>query len=276
MVVGLDQPVPVDGIALVRDEIAGGGITVHIDGIPQSHIHRSDPRVLAFEYMQQIAMVLDSRPPGPLRITHVGGAGLTLPRYVQATRPGSPQIVLEPNEQLTDLVRRELPLPRGHRIRVRAQLAPAALAKLGTGSADVVVVDAFADTRVPPDLTTTATLAEIGRVLAAGGCAVLNLADEPGLKWVARVCAGLATQIGPVMLLGMREVLKGQRFGNLVAVAGGLDQAALLRAAAGAALPTLAWRPQEVARRFAGARPFTDDDSAASPPSPPAAIWRRR
>ncbi|MHB1474602.1 MAG: hypothetical protein ACYCV4_13465 [Dermatophilaceae bacterium] len=37
---------------------------------------------------------------------------------VNAERPGSPQIVLEPNVELTELVRRELPLPRQHRIRV--------------------------------------------------------------------------------------------------------------------------------------------------------------
>ncbi len=59
--------------------------------------------------------------PGGLAVTHVGGAAMTLPRYVQHTRPGSPQVVLEPDAALTERVRRDLPLPRGHRIRVRPQ-----------------------------------------------------------------------------------------------------------------------------------------------------------
>ncbi|MBA2696071.1 MAG: hypothetical protein H0U62_09605, partial [Actinobacteria bacterium] len=88
-------------------------------GHPQSHVQPDDPTLLVFEYVQHLAMVLDTLPPGRLGVTHVGGAGLTLARYVEHTRPGSPQIVLEPDAALTELVRREVPLPRGHRIRVR-------------------------------------------------------------------------------------------------------------------------------------------------------------
>src|SRR5690606_564732 len=90
--------------------------------------------------------------PAPLAVTHVGGAGLTLPRWVEATRPGSPQIVLEPDAGLTELVRRELPLPRRHRIRVRAQDGLTGVRALGTDSADVVVSDAYAEGRIPAEL----------------------------------------------------------------------------------------------------------------------------
>ncbi len=102
---------------LVRDD--RGGVTVILDGSPQSHVQLDDPGLLAFEYVQHLGLVLDTLPPGPLAVTHVGGAGLTLARYVNHVRPGSPQIVLEPDAALTELVRRELPLPRQHRIRVR-------------------------------------------------------------------------------------------------------------------------------------------------------------
>ena len=105
-------------VELVRDE--RGGVTVLVDGTPQSHVQPDDPELLVFEYVQQFALVLGTRPPAPpqpLAVTHVGGAGLTLPRWVEATRPGSPQIVLEPDVALTELVRAQLPLPRRHRIR---------------------------------------------------------------------------------------------------------------------------------------------------------------
>src|SRR5471030_1820585 len=90
-----------------------------MDGNPQSHVDLADPHNLGFEYIAHFAAVIDTLPAGPLAVTHIGGAGLTLARYVNAARAGSPQIVLEPNARLTDLVRRELPLPRRHRIRVR-------------------------------------------------------------------------------------------------------------------------------------------------------------
>src|SRR3954470_2271825 len=90
-----------------------------LDGSPQSYVDLRDPGHLAFEYVQHIAAVVDTLPPGPLGITHVGGAGLTLARYVNAERPGSTQIVLEPDETPPGVVRGELPLPRRHRIRVR-------------------------------------------------------------------------------------------------------------------------------------------------------------
>ncbi len=122
-------------------EREGSLVTVVRDGQPQSAVDLDDPRRLDFEYVQHLALCVDSlAPDGTLRVTHVGGAGLTLPRWVQATRPGSPQVVLEPDAALTEAVRRELPLPRGHRIRVRPLDGVAGVAGLRDASADVVVV----------------------------------------------------------------------------------------------------------------------------------------
>ncbi|WP_194092442.1 spermidine synthase [Ornithinimicrobium flavum] len=106
-------------MSVVWDE--RGGATVVRDGFPQSYVDPDDPLLLVFEYVEQFALVLQAlRPdPAPLAVTHVGGAGMTLARWLHRTHPGSPQIVLEPDVALTELVRRELPLPRGHRIRVR-------------------------------------------------------------------------------------------------------------------------------------------------------------
>ena len=82
----------------------------------QSFVDLSDPLRLEFEYVQRIAEVLDetvlARPHGEtVRLVHVGGGGLTLPRYVQARRPGTAQIVFEPDTDLIERVRKELPLP---------------------------------------------------------------------------------------------------------------------------------------------------------------------
>jgi len=265
-------------IELVPDEDGRGGVTVMMDGSPQSHVDLADPHNLGFEYIAHFAAVIDTLPAGPLAITHVGGAGLTLARYVNAERPGSPQIVLEPNVELTELVRRDLPLPRQHRIRVRPLDGLTGIAQLADASADVVVLDAYADGRVPGELGTVEFLTDVSRVVRPSGTMLLNLADEPGKAYVRRVYAGLVTAFGHVALIGTHDVLKGKRFGNSVAVASSrpLDIAALRRQVARSPFPTGLRDGIQLARQFAGSAAFTTADSAQSPPPPPVKGWRLR
>ncbi|WP_289033630.1 spermidine synthase [uncultured Arsenicicoccus sp.] len=274
----------------VEGRAAGRAATVMRDGHPQSFVDLDDPTILAFEYVQHLACVLDSLspgPPGPLAVTHVGGAGLSLARYVEATRPGSPQIVLEPDAELTEVVRRELPLPRRHRIRVRPVDGRSGVAALRDGSADVVVVDAYADGRVPPELGTVEFLADVRRVLRPDGVVMLNLADEPAGRYVAAVAAGaVEAGLSTQAVLATHDVLKGRRFGNSVLVAAGstadLDLVELRRHVARSPFPTGMRSGAELARRARSARALTDalaaaDPDAASSPRPPdLGRWRLR
>lgn len=261
----------------VTDE--GGGVTVELDGHPQSHVSLDDPELLVFEYVQQLAACLDTLAPGPLAVTHVGGAGLTLARYLQHTRPGSAQIVLEPHTALTDAVRRELPLPRGHRIRVRGVDGAAGLPALRDASADAVVVDAFAGGRVPAELTAPAFLTDAARVLSPTGLLLVNLTDEPGMRYVARVVAtARETPARHVALIAATDVFKGRRFGNVVLVASRapLDVDAIGRRLARCPFPAALREEAATARLGASARPFTDTDAQPSPPPPDPGRWRVR
>ncbi len=264
-----------DHVSLQWDE--RGGVTVHMDGSPQSHVQPDDPTVLVFEYVQHLALAIDTLPAGALRVTHVGGAGLTLPRYVEATRPGSPQIVLEPDEALTALVRKEIPLPRRHHIRVRPVGGMEGVRALGEASADVVVTDAYAGGRVPAELVSAAYVGQVARVLGPTGTALWNLADEPGMRWVARVVATVQDRLPNVAMIATHEVLKGKRFGNSVVVASAaplrLEQ--LRREVARASLPTGLREGAPLTRMVAGARPF-DDIGAPSPAPPESGTWRAR
>jgi spermidine synthase len=265
-------------IELVPDDDGRGGVTLMMDGSPQSHVNLADPGSLGFEYIAHFAAVIDTLPAGPLGVTHIGGAGLTLARYVNAERPGSPQIVLEPDVELTELVRRELPLPRQHRIRVRPVDGRTGVAQLADASADVVVLDAYADGRVPAELATIEFLADVRRVLRPDGTMLLNIADEPTMAYLRRVYAGLATVFGQVALIGTHEILKRRRFGNTVAIASRspLDLAGLRRQVATMPFPTGLRDGAQLAKQFAGSAPFTTADSAQSPPPPPVKGWRVR
>ena len=256
-----------------------GGSVVRIDGYPQSYVSLDDPELLVFGYVQHIAAVLDSLPEGPLAVTHVGGAAMTLPRYLQHTRPGSPQIVLEPDATLTERVRRALPLPRGHRIRVRPQPGREGVAALKDSSADVVVVDAFAHSQVPADLTTVEWFAEIARVLRPDGVLVMNTADEPDRRHAARVHAALVQHLPHTVAIAQVDIWKGRRFGNLVLVGSRtpLPEGAIVRNVARTVFPSRVLDRAELTRTLGSARPFTAADAVPSPAPPtPPDVWRLR
>src|SRR5262252_2672382 len=82
-------------------------------GVPQSHVDLEDPLHLELEYMRRLGHLIDLAAPAgePLRMLHLGGGGLTLARYVAATRPGSHQLAVEAAPEVARLVRRRLPLP---------------------------------------------------------------------------------------------------------------------------------------------------------------------
>ncbi|KGN34250.1 spermidine synthase [Knoellia sinensis KCTC 19936] len=255
---------------------------MRLHGHAQSAVSLADPEHLAFEYVQHLALCVDAvfARPAPVRVTHVGGAGLTLARWMHATRPGSPQIVLEPDVVLTEAVRRELPLPRGHRIRVRPLSGEEGVAGLASASADLVILDAYAGGQVPPSLTTVEWLGEMARVLAPGGLFLANLGDRPGLRYAARVASGARAALGleadgegaRTAYVGLHHVLKGKGYGNVVLAAsrGPLPLFEMRRATARLALPTGVVAPDEVLSRGAGAQPFSAaaNDTAWSPAPP--------
>ncbi|MCW2510408.1 MAG: uncharacterized protein JWP68_3556 [Modestobacter sp.] len=261
---------------LLGDADRDGSWQLTLDGVPQSHVDLVDPTHLEFEYVRRMGHVLDlaADPGQALDVVHLGGGALTLARYVAVTRPGSRQRVVELDEALTDLVRRELPLPRTARVRVRAADAREGLAALPDASADVVLVDVFAGARTPAHLTTVEFATDIARVLRPGGVTAWNVSDGPPLKFVRAEAATLRTVFATVALLAEPGTLRGRRFGNTVAVASDaeLPIAALTRRCAGDPMPSRVVHDEELDRFVGQAAPVTD--AAAQPsPQPPAGIF---
>jgi spermidine synthase len=261
---------------LLADADRDGSWELQLDGVPQSHVDLVDPTHLEFEYVRRMGHVVDlaAEPGQALDVVHLGGGALTLARYVAVTRPGSRQRVVELDEALTDLVRRELPLPRTARVRVRAADAREGLAALPPASADVVLVDVFAGARTPAHLTTVEFATDIARVLRPGGVTAWNVSDGPPLRFVRAEAATLRAVFGNVALLAEPGTLRGRRFGNSVAVASDaeLPIAALTRRCAGDPMPSRVVSDEELDRFVGQAAPVTDADAQPSP-QPPAGIF---
>jgi spermidine synthase len=262
-------------IELLADADRPGGWLLLVDRIRQSYVDLDDPRYLDFEYVQAIADLIDALPDGPLAVTHVGGGACTLARYVADTRPGSSQIVLEPDAELTATVRARLPFPRAARVRIRAVGGRDGIAALAAASADLIVVDAFAGGRVPADLATIEFVADAARVLRDDGVLAVNVADGPPLRYSRRLAATIATCLPAVALRADPAVLRGRRFGNVVLCASrdGVPTEALTRAAARAAFPQRVMSGPALTRFVGGAPVLTDADPMRSP-APPDELWR--
>jgi spermidine synthase len=260
---------------LVPDTDRPGAWTLRLDGTPQSYVDLDDPTHLGFEYMRRLGSVLDAAaPPGaPLHVLHLGGGGLTLPRYVAATRPRSPQRVVELDEALTALVRRVLPLARGTDVRVRGGDGRAAVEASPPTRYDVVVTDVFGGARVPAPFTTVEFAAQAARILRPGGLYVANLADGAPLAFARSQVATLRAVFAEVCLIAEPGVLRGRRFGNVVLVAacepGRLPVAELATAAARDSVPARLVSGADLTRFAAGAHPTHDATATGSPAPPP-------
>ena len=294
------------GVAeLVADADRPRAWTLRVDGIPQSHVDLDDPEYLEFEYMRRLGHLADLAAPAgePLRVLHLGGGGLTLARYVAATRPGSRQLAVECDAALVDLVRRLLPLEQpgrrtaagragagrtaagragaggagAARIRVRVGDARAVLEEVRAGSFDLVIADLFAGARTPAHVTTVEFAAAAAAALRPAGIFAANLGDGPPLTHARGRVATVRAVFRHAGLIADPAVLRGRRFGNLVLAASEADLpvAGLARRTASDPFPGRVVEGADLDRFAAGAKPVFDAE-AAPPPIPPPYLFEVR
>ncbi|MCL3860137.1 fused MFS/spermidine synthase [Actinotalea sp. K2] len=243
-------------VELVRERGAPGSVTLMVNGVPSSHLDLEDPTRLEFEYMQQMAAVVDRLPEGPLDVVHLGAAGCAMARWVDATRPGSRQLAVDIDDRLVTLVRAWFGLPRAPRLRLRAAEAREALAGQGDASADLVIRDVFAPDTTPAHLQTVEFTADVARVLRPGGLYLANCADRPPLALARSEVATVREVFGHVALVAEPGQLRGRRYGNLVVAGtarqGLLDDAGLARALRSLPMPSRVLHGPDLTE-FAGA-----------------------
>jgi spermidine synthase len=273
-----EYPLSAGTAELSKDLDVPRGWMLSIDGVASSYVDLDDPTRLEFEYVQWIGALLDclGEPGEPLAVAHLGGGAFTLPRYVDATRPGSVQVAFEYDERLVALARDALGLRTSPRLRVRVTDARAGLRKLPAGSQDVVIRDAFVGTDVPPHLRTVEFAGEVRRALRPGGVYVLNLADKPPLAGMRAEAATLLEVFRHVLLVTEPAILRGRRYGNLVLVASGrpLPALDLARAVAHGVAPARVTGTAEVAGMARQAVPLVDPPTGSGPvpPADPAVV----
>ncbi len=219
-------------ISVVADRDDMDGRTLILDRLTHAYVDVADPTVVRFGYVQRFA---DAAGPyldaldRPIDVLHLGGGGFTFPRYLEATRPGARQVVLELDPRVLQVAEEELGFTPDDDLSVRVGDARRSIEALPDDSFDLVVGDAFGGLAVPWHLTTTEFLGEIQRVLRPGGMYVMNLIDYPPLGFVRAEAATAGRLFDHVAIIATPTTLAGRSGGNVVLVASAepLDVAAV-------------------------------------------------
>jgi spermidine synthase len=208
---------------IVADPERSSGRVLLLDGAPHSYVDLNDPTHLHFDYAKAVASVIDTEYPEgqPLRVYHIGGGGLTLPRYLEHVRPGTSSLVSEIDPGVVKIDTKQLQLKIDNGMEVRVEDARLGLGRLTDDSRDLVLGDAFGGVSVPWHLTTLETAREVARVLTAEGVYVINLLDYGPLAFARAEVATLAEVFDHVAVATEVDTLtQGEKAGgNLVVIA---------------------------------------------------------
>ena len=209
---------------VVPDPERPSGRLLVLDDLHHSYVDLEDPTYLEFSYVRRFAGAVDGWWPEerPLRAVHLGGGGFTLPRWLEATRPGSRSDVLEIDAEVVELVRRDLGLETGPSLRVVVGDARTSLTEVPPGSADLVVGDAFGSLSVPWHLATVEAAELVRAGLTDGGLYVLNVIDRGELDLLRAEMATVAEVFGEVAVAAAPGTLDpgpGNDGGNYVLIA---------------------------------------------------------
>lgn len=206
---------------VVVDPYNPTGRTLQLDTLRHSYVDLADPKHLEFTYIRALGAVIDAmRPAGEsIRALHIGGGGATLPRYVDATRPGSDNLIVEIDEGVIDIDREELGLVTGNGIEVQIRDGRAGLRAQVDGGRDLVVMDAFGGIAVPWHLTTREIVQDARRVLGADGLYLVNVIDYWPADFARAEVATVASVFRNVALISYPSVFDATGGGNVLIVA---------------------------------------------------------
>ncbi|NPC41892.1 fused MFS/spermidine synthase [Nocardioides sp. zg-1230] len=218
---GCDVETTYHCLAVSADPGRPDGRVLVLDGLRHSYVDLADPTHLDFAYVRAMASLVDAAfpPDEPLAAYHLGAGGLTLPRWLEATRPGTTSRVSEIDAGVVeaDLELLGGELPAG--VEVAVEDGRLAIDDLEPASLDLVVGDAFGGVSVPWHLATRETLEGLEAGLGEGGVYVANVIDHGPLDFARAYVRTSSEVFDEIALLAAPDVLAGEDGGNLVLVA---------------------------------------------------------
>ncbi|MDG4861955.1 fused MFS/spermidine synthase [Streptomyces sp. T-3] len=185
-----------------------------------SYVDLDDPTKLHMGYVQALASATDSLEPGrAIDAFHIGGGGMTLPMYLDKTRPGGDQLVYEIDPGLVKVSKEQLGFREHEQLKAVAGDGRTGLQKQPDDAYDLVVEDAFGAHSPPWHLTTREVVQDAERTLREGGYYLVNLIDFPPGDFARSAVATVQDVFPHVALLSFEQILNGSTGGNVLVVA---------------------------------------------------------
>ena len=236
------------------------GRTLYLDELRHSYVDLKDPAYLEFEYIKSFAAAINGSWAGGRRLDalHVGGGGLTMPRYLTATRPGTKNQVYEIDPAVVALDKRELGVQIGPDLAVTVRDGRLGVRSEAADSRDLVIMDAFSGLSVPWHLTTREQVADVRRVLRPDGVYLVNVIDHGDALFAKAEIKTLQTEFPYVAVIARKDEFAGRSGGNFVLV--GSERPIDVAAISGRLEPAMEVRDQP--REFVGDAPILTDDYA--------------
>jgi spermidine synthase len=242
------------------DQGRSSGRLLILDRGHNSYVDLDDPTHLEFRYLQAMVDLIDiETPPGPIDVVSIGGGGFTLPRYLDATRPGSEQKILEIDSKLVDIGRDDLGFE--DEAVVVVDDARRSLQTVGLGSLDLVVGDAFSGLSVPWHLTTVEFVEAISARLRPDGIYTVNVIDYDEAPFARSAIATLDEVFEHVAVMAPSGYFDGSQGGNYVLVGSNrpLDVAGIEIKIASRVGSEVVITGHDLARFIGGASALVDD-----------------
>ncbi|WP_405067752.1 fused MFS/spermidine synthase [Kribbella sp. NBC_01510] len=245
---------------VVADPNREGGRTLYLDQLRHSYVDLNDPTYLEFDYIKNFAAAINGSWPAkqPLDALHVGGGGLTMPRYLTATRPDSKNQVYEIDGAVVELDKKELGVRTGPDLSVTVRDGRLGVRDEATDSKDLVIMDAFSGLSVPWHLTTRELVADVKRVLRPDGVYLVNVIDHGKALFANSEVKTLQAEFAYVAVIATTDEFAGRTGGNFVLV--GSDRPIDVRAIEAGVGPDMEVRDQLT--DFVGDAPVLTDDYA--------------
>jgi len=148
------------------------------DGATQSTVSLRDPRAVPMEYIRHAASALAFSPRHRTSLI-IGLGGATYPMLLRRSYPAMSVEVVELDPMVRQVARDFFGLVEDGKLRVH--IADGAEFMHRTRQHwDLILLDAYGATEIPPALVTKAFFADLARALSASGLAVANFADLNG------------------------------------------------------------------------------------------------